>query len=135
MQVEFEDLLQQVRRHDLLLQFSRRSRLFSRLLRLLFQFDTFQLQQVLGALDWIFQGAVSVVEPGTLLQTPGALLIISLSEKVWMKLSAQRIELLFQTGCVQVELAGKAKEGEIVDRRRRLYLAAGCAEGHCAHGA
>ena len=42
MHVEFEDFLQQIGRHDLLLQFARGARLFGGLLRLLFELDAFE---------------------------------------------------------------------------------------------
>ena len=74
MHVELEDFLQKIGRHDLLLQFAGGASLLRGLLRLLFQFDAFEAQQVFGALDRIFQGAVRVVEHGTLFQAPGAFL-------------------------------------------------------------
>ena len=135
MQVEFEDFLQEIGRDDLFFQFSRGARFFRGLFRLLFQFDALQSQQVFGALDWIFQGAVGVVEHGALLQAPGTFLIFSLSENVWMETAAQGVELFFKRGRIQVELAGESKESEIVDWDRRLHFAARTAEVRGAHRA
>src|ERR1700677_2233951 len=135
MHVEFETFFEKVGRHDLFFQFSGSARLFGCLLRLLFQFDAFEPQQIFGALDGIFQGAIRVVEHRTLLETPSALLIIGLSEDIGMKAAAQRIEFFFERGGVQVELAWKSEEGEVIYWRWRLHLAARTTEVHRAHRA
>ena len=135
MHVEFENFFQKIGRHDLLFQFAGGASLFRRLFRLLFQFDAFEAQQILGALDGIFQRAVGVVEHGTLFQAPGAFLGVRLREHVRMKAAAQRVEFFFECGRVEVELARKSKKSEIVHRDGRLHFAAGAAEMHRAHGA
>jgi hypothetical protein len=110
MHIEFEDFFQKIGRHDLLFQFAGGARLFRRLFRLLFQFDAFEAQQILGALDRIFQRAVGVVEHGTLFQAKGAFLGVRLRKQVGMEAAAQRVELFFQCGDVKVELARKSEE-------------------------
>src|SRR5437588_1967350 len=135
MHVQFEDFFQKIRRHDLLLQFAAGARFFRRLLRLLFQFDAFEAQQVLRALDRIFQRAVRVVEHRALFQAPRAFLFFCFAEYVWMKFAAQSIKFLFKGRGVEVELAWKSEKGEVVDRHRRLHLSTRTAEVHGAHGA
>src|SRR5216684_4902670 len=110
MHVEFEDFLQKIWRHDLFLQFSGSASLFSRLFRLFFELDAFEAQQVLRALDRIFQRAVRVVEHRTLFQTPGAFLVVRLSEYVRMQTTTQGVELFLESGGVEVELARKSEE-------------------------
>jgi hypothetical protein len=41
-----------------------------------------------------------------------------------MEAATQRVELFFEFGRIQVELARKSKKGEIVYRDRRLHFAA-----------
>ncbi len=120
MHVELENFFQKIWRHDLLLQFSGCARLFGRLLRLLFEFNAFETQQILGPLDRIFQRAVRVVEHGALFQAEGTFFGVRLREQVGMEPAAQRVEFLFELGRVQVELAWKSKESEIVDWDGRL---------------
>jgi hypothetical protein len=59
-----------------------------------------------------------------LFQAPGTFLGASLPEYVRMEAATQRVELFFEFGRIQVELARKSKKGEIVYRDRRLHFAA-----------
>ena len=67
-----------------------------RALGLLFQFHAFQSQQVLRTLDRILQGAVGVVEQGTLFQAPLLLALVRSRVQVGMQLAAQFVELPLQ---------------------------------------
>src|SRR5208283_1546924 len=88
MHVELENFFQKIGRDDLLLKFAGLASLFRGLLGLLFQFDAFEAQQILGALDGIFQGAIGVIEHGALLEAKGAFFGIRLREEVGMKAAA-----------------------------------------------
>src|ERR1700676_795332 len=135
MHVELEYFLQKIGRYNLRLQFASGARLICCLFRLLFQFDAFESQEILGALDWIFERSIGVIEHGTLFQTPRPFLLFSLSEYVGMELAAECVKFFFQCGSIQIQLAGKCKKGEVVDWNRRLHFSTRIAEVQGAHGA
>jgi hypothetical protein len=91
--VEVEDFFQKIRRHDLLLDFAAGARLFSRALRLLFQFDAFHAQQVFRPLDGIFECAIRVVQLRALLQAPFLFTFVRDGIQIRMQLAAELVEL------------------------------------------
>ncbi len=73
-----------------------------------------QGEEVLGAEDGVFEGAVGVVEEGGLGE--GGLLLGERlgGEAVGVEFAAQGVEVFFEGGGVEVELLREREEGEVV---------------------
>ena len=132
--VQFENFFEQIRGNDLFLDLSGGASLLGGAFGLLFEVHAFQMQQVFGALDRVSEGAVSVVEQGTLFQAPFLFLGAGARVQVGMKLAAQFVESFFQGSDIEIQLGRQPEKREIVDRSRRLHFTAGGAEVRGAHG-
>ena len=107
--VQLEGLFQQVLGDDLLLGRAGGARGFGGGLRLLLQLHALQLQQVLGARDGVFQGAIGVVEPRAFGERGGLLLGGLGGEAIGMQPAAERVKALLQRGVSMTSLAGREK--------------------------
>ena len=132
--VQLEDFFEQIRGNNLLLDLSGGAGLLGGALGLFFEYDAFQVQQILRAFDGIFQRAVGVVEQGTLFHAPLLFLAAGAGVQIRMKAAAEFVEILFEGRDINVELRRQAEKAEVVDRNRRLHLTAGLTEMRGAHG-
>ena len=112
--VEFEDLFEELGGDELLFLGAGGAGCVGGGLGLLFELDAFEGEEVLGAEDRVFQGAVSVVEAGG--GGEGGLLLVG-GEAVGVELAGLGVEGFFEGLGVQVEEAGKGEGGEVVGWR------------------
>src|SRR5262249_49759628 len=112
----------------LLLLFAAGARLLGGGFGLLLELYAFETEQVLSAMDRVFQRAVGVVELRGLLQAPILLVGGGAGVNVWMEPAAERVEIFLKLGLVEVQLLAQAEELEVRHGTRGLHLAAARAE-------
>ena len=72
----------------------------------------FQLEQVFGAVQRIFQGAIGVVEQRRVGQAPLPLVLAGAGKAVGMQLAAEAMKLVLQRGQIEVEAAAPSRRPE-----------------------
>ncbi len=73
-----------------------------------------QLEQVFGAAEGVFQGAIGVVEQRCVGQAPLLLVLIGAGKAVGMQLAAEAVKLVLQRGEIEGEAALQAEDVEII---------------------
>ena len=87
-----------------------------------------QLEQVLGAVQGIFQRAIGVVEQRRVGQAPLLLVLAGAGKAVGMQLAAEAMKLVLQRRQIQIQPRLQSEDRKIIAARRRLNLAAMRAE-------
>src|SRR5205085_6795193 len=112
--VEFEDLFQQIGRDHLLFLLATVACGVGGRFGLLLQLHAFKAKEILRPRDGIFESAISVIEPRTLLQRPLLFLDAAIHVEIGMQFAAEPIKFSLECGQVKVELAGEAENGEVI---------------------
>jgi hypothetical protein len=71
-----------------------------------------QLEQVFGAVQRIFQGAIGVVEQRRIGQAPLPFVLAGAGKAVGMQLAAQAVKLVLQRGQINVQAAAPGRKLE-----------------------
>ncbi len=118
--IQFEDFFEQVGRNAgrVCLPFAIFAGVFFANLR------AFELEQVFGAEDGIFQGAVGVVEQRCVGKAPLALILARAREAIGMHFAAEAMELALERVKIYLKAALQAEHLKVVALGRRLNLGA-----------